>query len=542
MRERFSIEGRIADVVRGVIFPGRITVSDGKIESVVECDTAAQSFLLPGFVDAHVHVESSMLVPSEFARLAVIHGTVASVSDPHEIANVCGKAGVEYMLDNAKLVPFKFFFGAPSCVPATRFETAGAALTLEDVEALLDIPEILYLSEMMNWPGVLHGDSEVLAKIQAAKARNKPVDGHAPGLRGKLAADYAAAGISTDHECFSPEEALEKLKLGMKVLIREGSAARNFEALAPLLPEWSEWMMFCTDDAHPDFLLAGHVNKSVARAIRLGVEPMKVLRAATLNPVRHYRLPVGLLQPGDDADLIEVDSWEELNVLRTFIRGEKVAEAGESLLGRQAVSELNNFETNEIADGELEVSDCGGSLRAIRVLPGQLVTEESLRNVARGELANYASLELNKLMVKNRYAPSQPAIAFVENFGLKKGALAGTVGHDSHNVLAIGADDYSLQIAANAIIRSRGGLAYFDGAKVEVLALPIAGLMSEDDAFEVARRYSEFDEVAKARLGSTLPAPFMTLSFLALLVIPKLKLSDKGLFDGESFTFVESLF
>lgn len=501
----------------------------------------ALPFILPGFIDAHIHIESSMLIPSEFARLAVVHGTVATVSDPHEIANVCGLKGVEFMIQNGKTVPFKFNFGAPSCVPATTFETAGAELKSADVEELLRREEVLYLSEMMNFPGVLHGDAEVLKKIAAAKKYEKPVDGHAPGLRGEEAKQYIDAGISTDHECFTAEEALEKLKYGMKILIREGSAAKNFEALIDLLNDYPQQIMFCSDDKHPDSLVEGHINRLCARAVAKGIDVFKVLQAACVNPVGHYKLKVGLLRENDFADFIVVKDLENFDLLQTYVNGQLVAEEGKSLINRQSamVSGVNNFSCSKKEAGDFVVMAGNNPLPtvAIEALDGQLITNKTPFKplIDYGNILSDVENDILKIVVVNRYKDAPVAKAFIKNLGLKSGAIASSVAHDSHNIVAVGVDDESICRAVNLIIEKQGGVSCV-GAEDLVLPLPVAGLMSAEDGYEVAKQYSAIDQAAK-ELGSTLSAPFMTLSFMALLVIPHLKLSDLGLFDGDSFSF-----
>lgn len=542
MTAEYAVTGQVVDVVNRRVFPGRVVVRDGRVAEVTEPADEPGGFLMPGFIDAHVHVESSMLVPTEFARTAVVHGTVATVSDPHEIGNVLGTAGVEYMLRSAAQSPFKFFFGAPSCVPATPFETAGAAITVAEVERLLDDPRILYLSEMMNFPGVLSGDAECLAKIAAAQRRGKPVDGHAPGLRGEDARRYVAAGMSTDHECFTKEEALDKLEAGCKISIREGSAARNFDALVSLIGEHPEMTMLCSDDKHPDELLEGHINRLVARAVAAGINVLDALRAACVNPVEHYGLPVGLLRLGDPADFIEVDSLTEFNVLRTWIDGELVAERGRTTLGSPSVEVANQFHPREVSGEELRLAAGGDRLRVIEAVDGQLVTGcvESPAKVTDDGAVSDPAADVLKMVVVNRYAPAPPAVAFVKNFGLARGAMASSVAHDSHNVIAVGVDDEDIAAAINLVMREGGGLSAACAAKSvgETLPLPVAGLMATGDCQTVGEAYSRLDALVKS-WGSPLRAPYMTLSFMALLVIPALKLSDKGLFDGERFAFTE---
>ena len=545
-----TLSANLVDLHQRRIYPAEITLENGRIRQIREIASAAEnaSYLLPGFVDAHVHIESSMLPPTEFARMAVVHGTVATVSDPHEIANVLGNEGVAFMLDDAARSPLKFCFGAPSCVPATSFETAGAILYAADVEKLLQNPAIGYLSEMMNFPGVLHADPEVLAKIAAAKRLGKPIDGHAPGLRGADARRYFAAGITTDHECFSYEEGLEKAQLGVKILIREGSAARNFEVLWPLLKEFPTQVMFCSDDKHPDDLVKGHVNQLVLRAIAHGCDLFDTLRAACINPVEHYRLPVGQLREGDPADFVLVADLQEFRVLETWIDGEKVAENGETLLSRLPVEAPNQFlvEPRKATDFQLLQSKSVAQfpkLRVIKVFDGEIITGEtegSVSEIRNGQYMPDVDQDLLYIAVLNRYAPdAKPALAFVRGFGLSCGALASSVAHDSHNIVAVGTSDEALAEAINAVIHAKGGIAATNGAgDTRVLPLPIAGLMSQRDGWQLAEEYSRLDGWVKAELGCVLRAPFMSLSFLALPVIPKLKMTDRGLFDVERFDFV----
>jgi adenine deaminase len=545
--ENFSVKGLLADVWKQKIYPTEITVENGKIKAITEIEFSAETegkYILPGFIDSHVHIESSMLVPSEFARLAVVHGTVATVSDPHEIANVFGMKGVEFMIENGKQVNFKFNFGAPSCVPATSFETAGAALTSEDVKHLLQKDEIKYLSEMMNFPGVLHKDEEVMKKIAAAHALRKPVDGHAPGLRSEEAKQYIEAGISTDHECFTAEEALDKLQHGMKILIREGSAAKNFEALIGLLDDHYKQMMFCSDDKHPDSLAEGHINQLCARAVAKGIDVFKVLRAACINPVEHYDLNVGLLRPGNAADFIITTDLENFKVAATYINGQLVAKDGKSLIDSVKVDSINNFNCNEINTAQLKMftgdySFFDNKFPMIEALDGQLITNKLLYQpkIAEGNLTSDTEKDLLKLVVINRYHDAPVAKAFIKNFGLRQGAIASSVAHDSHNIIAVGTDDDSLAKAVNLVIREKGGVSCVTANDEKILPLPVAGLMSAEDGYKVAAAYTAIDKMAKDA-GSTLAAPFMTLSFMALLVIPHLKLSDKGLFDGDIFQFL----
>jgi adenine deaminase len=532
------IQGNIVDIENRRIFKGEVEFGQGKIQAIRESNHDNEGFILPGFVDAHIHIESSMLVPSEFAKIAVTHGTVATVSDPHEIANVLGVQGVHFMIENGKKVPLKFNFGAPSCVPATSFESAGALIDSEDIKELLSSPDIKYLAEMMNYPGVLYKDEEVMKKIAWAQYFKKPIDGHAPGLRGDDVSKYIAAGISTDHECFTYEEALEKLQKGMKIIIREGSAAKNFNALIDLLPEYYEKMMFCSDDKHPDDLLLGHINQISARAISKGMDIFKVLQAACINPVKHYDLDVGLLTVGDHADFIVVDNLINFKVLKTYINGELVSEYGTSLIRHVDFDILNNFNTDPKKITDFEFPSASEKIQVIEALDGELVTNsiEADSLIKDGNLVSYVQNDVLKMTVVNRYKNDDPAVAFIKNFGLKYGAIASSVGHDSHNIIAVGTTDEMICKAVNLLIENKGGICAVTKTQEKVVALPVAGIMSDQPAEIIGKAYAQLDQMAK-EMGSQLKAPYMTLSFMALLVIPSLKLSDKGLFDGTKFQF-----
>lgn len=535
-----KVQGQVVDIKNKRIFPGEVEVEDGKIKSIIEIDEAPEQFIMPGFVDAHIHIESSLLVPSEFARMAVVHGTVATVSDPHEIGNVLGSKGVFYMIENGEQVPFKFNFGAPSCVPATTFETAGAEINVEEVDKLLQDNRIKYLAEMMNWPGVLFSDEMVLAKIAASQKRGKSIDGHAPGLMGDQAKQYIEAGMSTDHECFTAEEALGKLEHGMKIQIREGSAARNFEALADLLNDWSHQMMFCSDDKHPDNLEIGHINELAARAVAKGIDVFKVLQAACINPVEHYKLNVGLLEPGDPADFILVNNLEEFIPSATYINGQLVAKNGNTLIERQPTEIVNQFDTEFKTANDFKVKAEGEALNVIEAFDGQLITKKQVlpATIKDGLAISNPETDVLKMAVVNRYSNAKPAMAFIKNFGLKEGAIASSVGHDSHNITVVGVDDESIAKAVNLVIEAKGGLSAVSSTEEQILALPVAGLMSDQDGYQVSKEYTAIDKLSK-KMGATLKAPFMTLSFMALLVIPSIKLSDLGLFDGDQFEFME---
>jgi len=541
MEKETIVSGQYVDIVHKRIFPANLHIAKGTLLQIEPVDTAPSQYIIPGFIDSHVHIESSMLIPSAFARLAVVHGTIGTISDPHEIANVCGVEGVHYMIDNGKKVPFHFFFGAPSCVPATIFETAGAAINSEEVAQLLNNPDIYYLSEMMNFPGVLYKDEEVMKKIRASHKAGKPIDGHAPGLRGEAARAYIEAGISTDHECFTLEEALDKLKYGMKILIREGSAAKNFEALYELIDDHPNSVMLCSDDKHPDSLLEGHINTLCARAVAKGIDPFNVLKAACINPVLHYKLPTGLLREGDPANLIVLKDLSTFEVIETYINGEMVAKNGTSYIEAVPEKTINQFNATPLTANNIEIliKDYPSNnelIPVIEAVDGQLIThciwEKPL--LKEDKIASDPSRDILKIVVYNRYFKASPKIAFIKNFGFKHGAIASTVAHDSHNIIAVGVSDEEIITAINLVIAKQGGISCMNNNTSAVLGLPVAGLMTNKDPYDVAAAYTKIDKMAKA-LGSNLASPFMTLSFMALLVIPHLKLSDKGLFDGDGF-------
>ncbi|WP_026474300.1 adenine deaminase [Alkaliflexus imshenetskii] len=538
------LRGNIVDVFTRDIYKGEIVVCDGIIQEIRKTDTAPDCFILPGLIDSHVHIESSMLTPSRFAELAVSRGTVGVVTDPHEIANVAGEKGVEFMIEDGNKVPLKFFFGAPSCVPATSFETSGANLNSEVVSRLLSRKDIWFLSEMMNFPGVVYDDVEVHAKLNAAKAAKKPVDGHAPGLTGESLKKYVASGISTDHECAFPAEALEKLKLGVKIQIREGSAARNFSSLYPLFEKHADSIMLCTDDSHPDELIQkGHIDKLIRLGLEKGVDFFDLIRSATVVPAEHYGLPVGLLREGDFADLIVVDNLSDFNVQNTYIDGVLVYSLANGInFNLPDVSPVNVFNCNAISPDDVKVYLPNNTqhIRVIEVMDGELLTNEFKWNptlISGEEVVSDLSSDILKLVVVNRYHPQKPIVGFVKNMGLKRGALGSTVAHDSHNIIVAGVDDESIVRIVNALIENAGGIAASDGSYTEILPLPVGGLMSIERGEVVAKKYETLDQMAHT-LGSTLRAPFMTLSFLSLLVIPSLKLGDKGLFDVNKFDFV----
>ena len=535
--ETVTISGNIVDILEGRIFPGKLLISGGRIVDITQDRQPGSTFIIPGFIDAHVHIESSMLTPSEFARVAVTHGAVACVCDPHEIANVLGLNGVEYMIEDSKMSLFKFFFGAPSCVPATPFETSGASIGPGEVAALLSQSEIRYLSEVMNYPGVISREPSIMEKIEAARARGKRIDGHAPGLIGDTLARYVSAGISTDHEALDRHEAEEKISLGMKILIREGSAAKDLDRLHGLLDKHSGMCMFCSDDKHPDDLVLAHIDDLVRRSVRKGHEPMKALRCACLNPVEHYGLPVGLLRKGDPADFAVVDNLGDFTVLQTFINGNLVAEGGKTLLTHVQPLIRNVFHARPVRREEFVLRASQGPANIIAAADGQLLTGwvRETPAVIDGHAVSDVGRDILKIAVVNRYRECTPSVGLIRGFGLKQGAIASSVAHDSHNIVAVGVSDEDLCTAVNMVIAHRGGLAAAGGSVRESIALPIAGLMSDRDGWEVASDYSRLQQVVR-EFGSPLKAPFLTLSFMALLVIPRLKMSDKGLFDAQAFT------
>ena len=530
--------GQIVDIGNQRIFKGEVTFENGVITSIIEKNHDVNQFIMPGFIDAHIHIESSMLVPSEFAKLAVAHGTIATISDPHEIANVMGLEGVNFMIENGKNTPFKFYFGAPSCVPATDYESSGASINSDAIKELLAKDDIKYLSEMMNYPGVLNKDKEVMQKLAWAKLFNKPVDGHAPGLRGESLTTYIQSGMSTDHECFSFEEGLEKLEKGMKILVREGSAAKNFEALISLLPRYYENMMFCSDDKHPDDLILGHINDLCSRAIKKGMDLFKVLQVACINPINHYNLDVGQLRVGDSADFLVVKDLYEFQTIRTYISGNKLFDNGATFLTPVYFKVINNFNISDKEISDFSYKSNASKIKVIEAYNGELVTGTSIENstIINGNLISNTEIDVLKIAVVNRYNDQKPAIGFIKNFGLKEGAIASSVGHDSHNIVVVGVTDEDLCKAVNMLVEYKGGICALSSVKQMILPLPIAGIMSDQEGRIVADKYAQIDTFSK-ELGSTLEAPFMTLSFMALLVIPSLKLSDKGLFDVQNFSF-----
>lgn len=536
------INSNFVDIHTRDIYPARVEIHDGKIIAVNRVGAAPEGYMLPGFIDAHVHIESSLVTPVAFSYQAVRHGTVGVVSDPHEIANVLGEAGVDFMIENSELSPLKTLYGAPSCVPATGFESSGAILDDASIRRILEKDSVAFLSEMMNFPGVIQKDPAVLSKIKIARDKGLPVDGHAPGLMGEDLKTYVDAGISTDHECFSIKEAEEKIQAGMKILIREGSGAKNFNALIPLLKTHPEQIMFCTDDLHPDDLLEGHINKLVFRAIGEGYDLFDVLRAASINAIEHYHFDVGLLRVGDPADFILIDDFDRGNILATYINGKKIFAEGKTLFKQTTSSTPNFFNAEKISPLDIKVKEAGKLMRTIVAVNGELITKERIEKprIKNGFVMSDPGEDTLKIVVINRYHKRDPAVAFIHGFGLKKGALVSSIGHDSHNIICVGVSDEAIAEAVNWVIGHKGGIAIHNGEKVQGLPLEIAGIMSANTVKVAAEKYKELSVKAK-ELGSELTAPFMTLAFMSLLVIPELKLSDQGLFDGKQFSFT-SLF
>lgn len=537
-----KIKGNIVDIFKKEINSADIIIDGSKIMDIRRAN-GGENYILPGLIDAHIHIESSMCTPGAFAAEAVSRGTTAVVSDPHEIANVLGIEGVKFMIEDSRKVPLKFFFGAPSCVPATNFETSGASIGPDETNQLLRMPEIKYLAEMMNFPGVIYGENQVLAKIELAKKHGKPADGHAPGLTGENLKKYVRAGISTDHECISIQEAREKLELGMKILIREGSAARNLDSLKDLLRTNSDMVMLCSDDLHPEMLLQRHIDKLIARLVREGFNLFDIIRSCTLNPAKHYGLEAGLLRPGDPADLVIVDNPREMNVIETWINGKKVYDRGKVLFNYSGTIPANNFNCSEISTESIKIKPSGKYMRIIEAFEGQLVTGEKIETISSNKnfVDTDPSEDILKIVVKDRYKDSPPAVGFIKGFGLKEGAMASSVAHDSHNIICVGVNDNDIIPAINEIIRGKGGLALATNGRVDYLPLPVAGIMSDKPVREIAEIYQKLTLLAGEK-GCRLQAPFMTLSFMALLVIPELKIGDKGLFDGRNFRFVPLMF
>ncbi len=530
-----KVEGRLVDIHKREIYNACVEIEGKKIKKIEKIERPVENWVLPGLIDAHIHIESSMLCPGTFAAASVPHGTIGVVADPHEIANVLGMIGIEYMIEDGKTVPVKFWFGAPSCVPATELETSGAKLTSKEIEILLNKPEIKHLAEMMNYPGVVYENAEIIRKINIAKEKNKRIDGHAPGLSGEDLKKYVEAGITTDHECSTIKEAKEKLNLGMKIIIREGSAARNLDALKELFKTDPEKLMLCSDDLHPEMLEKRHINKIVAKLISEGYNKFDIIRSATINPAKHYNLDAGMLRPGDNADFILVNDLGRMDVLETWIEGNKVFENGKVMFEYKSGRPVNNFNCNKISEQEIRIKNDGGKIRVINAFDGELITKETICETEQTKLIEaLTEKDILKIVVKDRYNDAKPAVGFIKGFGIKQGAFSSSIAHDSHNIIAIGTSDKDIVDAVNEIVKLKGGLSTAVNGKINSLQLNIAGIMSDKPCNLVASKYEELSDQVK-NMGCKMSAPFMTLSFMALLVIPELKISDRGLFDGKRF-------
>ena len=540
------VRGHIVDVASKSIFDGAVSYRDGYVTGITRCPVAADApFIMPGLIDAHIHIESTLLTPENYAALAVAKGVTGVVADPHEIANVIGIEGVDFMIRNGAGVHFNFNWGASPCVPCTSFETPGASLGISEMAELLRWKEICCVGEFMNAFGVISGDAMCLAKIEEGRKAGKPIDGHAPGLDRESLARYAAAGISTDHECVSLREALDHLSVGIDVIIREGSASVDFEALSPLLADYREHLMFCSDDKYPDEMEHGYIDDMVRRSLKKGYPLWNVLNAACLEPVRHYNLNCGLLRVGDKADFILVDNLEDFNVIGTYIDGMKV-------FGPDGVDPValrrqrscgsgipNRFEAEKIADEDIRLPWKYGEQARVIVASDRSIrtcAATCLPKVENGFAVADTATDMLKIVVLNRYAPAKPQVAFISGFKLKRGAMAATIAHDSHNIVAIGVEDASIVDAVNSIVEMRGGMVFCDGSRTISLPLPVAGLMSPLDGEVVAKKYAALRLMAQSQ-GCPFNAPFMTMAFMSLPVIPELKITDKGLFDVNKFAF-----
>jgi adenine deaminase len=543
-KDTFSVKGVIVNPTSRTKEGGEILISNGEIKSIIKNPKIKNPFILPGFIDSHVHIESSMLIPSQFARMAVKHGTIAVVTDPHEVANVAGIEGIWFMLSDARKTPMHFFFGVPSCVPASPLEKSGATLNSTDVKSLLSEDDFLYLAEMMNFPGVINDDEEVVRKISAAKELGKPIDGHAPGLSGEDLIKYVASGIETDHECSTTEEAIQKIKLGMKVLIREGSAAKNFDTLISLVKEFPKSVMFCTDDCHPDYLEKGHINKLVAKAIKQGYDFFDVIYAATINPINHYKLPLGRLKENDPADFILVKDLDNFEVLATYIKGKPVYSNNKiNFSVKNVVRPKFSFRSSFRAE-DLNVFCSGQKLNVIGAIEGELLTkwtkEDSPVPIGENVYANPKD-DFLKIVLLDRYSEDPPVVCYIRGFGLKTGAIAASIAHDSHHIICIGCEDESIEQAFEWIISQKGGICFAKKQKVKGIPLPFFGLMTNLEGTSISKKYHNLNKLVRDA-GSNLNSPFMTLSFMALTVIPELKVFHNGLFDANNFKKVPLFF
>lgn len=531
-----KVTGKLIDIHKREIYAAVIIIEGKRILRIKRVKEKVNGYILPGLIDSHIHIESSMVTPGSFAKAAVSRGTTSVISDPHEIANVLGTEGVNFMVNDAKKVPLKFWFGAPSCVPATTFETAGAEMNHKEIGKLLKMRKIKYMGEMMNFPGVIYNNKEVYEKIKHAFKAGKPIDGHAPGLSGKDLKKYISAGISTDHECSTLAEAIEKISLGMKIQIREGSAAKNLDALKDLIKTNPDKVMLCSDDLHPEMLVKRYLDKIIARLIKEGYNLFDVIRSCTINPVMHYKLDCGLLRPDDAADFIIVKDYTKMDVLETWINGEKVYDRGKVLFNYLGSKKINKFNCTKLNTNNLSVIQKGNKIRIIKAFDGELITKENIWDLTgkRRFVDSDPDSDIIKIVVKDRYKNMPPAIGFIRGFELKQGAFASSVAHDSHNIICIGTNDGDIITAINEIIKMKGGLTVVSKNRIASLQLPIAGIISDKPINEIADKYETLSRMVKS-FGCKMSAPFMTLSFMALLVIPELKISDKGLFDGRSF-------
>ena len=559
------------DVITDSIYPARISVEGGFFKEIVpivindDSELDISGIILPGFIDSHIHIESTMLTPAQFAKLAVRFGTTSVVCDPHEIANVAGTDGIDFMIENSKSVPFNFYFSIPSCVPATCFETSGAILDSETIGELLKKDEAVALGEMMNFPGVINGDGEVLAKLEKAKELGKPIDGHAPLLSGKDLDKYIAEHISTDHECSNFAEAIEKKEKGMKIMVREGSSAKNMESLfdfRDILDYWKNHESFgkmpnevlekrihlpifdfiVSDDKHTTDLIKGHLNESIKKAIDLEVSPISAIEMVTVNPSTHYNLNTGAIVKGMQADYVVVDNLNDLNILKTYVAGKCVFDGENVLFDVEETEFKNTFDVSkkESEDFEISCDEPSADVNVIRCFNGELITEaeSATLETKNGFVQPDLEEDILKIAVVERYGGNSIANGFITGFNLKKGAIASSVAHDSHNIVVVGTNSEDMANAVNCLIDNEGGFAIVDGDFEDSLALPIAGLMTNEDSHEVAEKLEKLHKTA-ADFGCKLDSPFMTMSFMALLVIPAIKISDKGLFDCINFEFID---
>lgn len=559
------------DVITDSIYPARISVEGGFFKEIVpivindDSELDISGIILPGFIDSHIHIESTMLTPAQFAKLAVRFGTTSVVCDPHEIANVAGTDGIDFMIENSKSVPFNFYFSIPSCVPATCFETSGAILDSETIGELLKKDEAVALGEMMNFPGVINGDGEVLAKLEKAKELGKPIDGHAPLLSGKDLDKYIAEHISTDHECSNFAEAIEKKEKGMKIMVREGSSAKNMEALfdfSDRLDYWKNHESFgkmpnevlekrihlpifdfiVSDDKHTTDLIKGHLNESIKKAIDLEISPISAIEMVTVNPSTHYNLNTGVIVKGMQADYVVVDNLNDLNILKTYVAGKCVFDGENVLFDVEETEFKNTFDVSkkESEDFEISCDEPLADVNVIRCFNGELITEaeSATLETKNGFVQPDLEEDILKIAVVERYGGNSIANGFITGFNLKKGAIASSVAHDSHNIVVVGTNSEDMANAVNCLIDNEGGFAIVDGDFEDSLALPIAGLMTNEDSHEVAEKLEKLHKTA-ADFGCKLDSPFMTMSFMALLVIPAIKISDKGLFDCINFEFID---